>query len=422
MLIASISNSSCIQKIKEIALLPFHLVANVIRFIVRKIFGVFLRIAVFQLGEYKKPVPYYIMRAYQLLNCDPRERRSLSRERIENSKTLMYTIGGVEAVAIPSDGKAQIRYMKFRSKDAFRMIDEWGGEKREIYWRNQDGEIERRHAIFPKPSTGQDQFDRLCKVLSKFSLHIHDAITDTTGRVQKGILLPHAIDPIDGLAPCILRCHSPGRSMHMDRTFLRILFAGCDLYIFDPRGTIDSTGTPSEGGYYLDTKAVFSEIVKDGYPYEKIYASGYCEGAAMAAKIAQEYHRQGVHYIAENPFNTLRDMIRAQNALGRWIADTIITEIQSKDPSITSRVYQDGFDNEKKLRNLTFSQGKFILIHTRNDMTNPKHSIHNLIRAIGRAGPLFVRERIHPDPRVNGHMQPPSEDERTWRWMAQLIA
>lgn len=396
---------------------------NLIEKLIRKVFGFILRLSVFQLGEYQYPLSYYLMRLFQIVNCDPRERAGINLKRLEESKNLLRSFGGIEGIVYPEDGEAEIHYMSFTPERALARIREMGGEKRKAKWIDSEGKVEWRDAIFPATPIPSEQFHRLVYDLKKFGLPFYEQLEDSNGAIQPAFILPEGPQTKEGETPCILRLHSPGRGMVMDRKFLRWVFAGCSAYIMDPRGTLESRGTPSEGGYYLDADAVFKKILRDGHPYEQIYVSGYCEGAAIGAWLIKKYHHLGIHFIAENPFNSLYDMVKGYNRLGKWTANYIFPEILSHEPSIISKTSQDGFNNETKLRGLAPSKGKFILMHSHCDRTNPPDSIQKLEKAIGNeAGPLYIYQRIHPNPRFDAHMQPPSECEKAWKWIAKMMS
>jgi hypothetical protein len=400
---------------------PLQWIAKQVNIVSQKIFGYLLRLSVFQLGEYKRPLGYLLIRAYQRVGSDPRDEKPVSRERLERSKSLLLLFGGVESVVIPQDGKAEIRLMTFTSAEFFRRIDQLGGQRMPIILKDAEGKEEQRFAIFPKPETSPEEFQDLCNKMQKFYLPCEDLPTDQG--MQKGILLPAPLRQAPGQTPpMVVRFHSPGRSMVMDRKFIGLhLGAGYDICITDPRGTIDSSGTPSEGGYYLDADAVYQYILKQSYTPDRIWLSGYCEGAAVAAYLKKKYHAQGVHFIAENPFNSLLDTVKSHNVLGRKFAHRALPEIHAKDPATARLVEQDGFDNEAKFLNLPHSSGKFFLIHTDNDKTMPPDSIPRIRQAIGNAGPYFELMRHHPDPEANGHMQPPIEDPAVWRRYVEVV-
>ncbi|MBU6446552.1 MAG: hypothetical protein KGQ49_04060, partial [Verrucomicrobia bacterium] len=240
-------------------------------------------------------------------------------------------------------------------------------------------------------------------------------VTMPDGTVRRGALLP---DPCPTADRHILYFHSPGRSMLMDRKIIgACLGAGLSITVSDQRGTGESAGTPSEGGYYADAKAVMEALLQDGIHADTIYAMGFCEGAALAAYIKKEYHPRGVHLIATNPYTSMREVVEGYGLLGRL--GIRYGEQALKDPSIP--IAQDCFDNEAKLRGLPSSNGKAIFVHTDTDNMMPRGTVSRLIGAFHQAGPVHEILRVHPNPKENGHLQPPTEDPLVWRRLMQCI-
>jgi hypothetical protein len=392
-------------------------IAEKVRWLAQKIFGSLLRVMIFQLGTYKNPFAYFLIRTFQFATSDPYCIRPVNYKRLEKSKNLLLLFGGAEAIVIPQDRKAEIHLMTFKASEFLRRIEQLGGQKVSLILHGQQ-----RWVILPKPDTTPKQFQDLSEKLRKFFLP--EIKVQTTSGIQTGILLPES-PPLapNQTAPLVVRFHSPGRSMAMDRKFIGLhLGAGYDICISDPRGTIDSKGTPSEGGYYLDAEAVFQHVLDQGYPKNRIYISGYCAGAAVGAHLKRKYHQEGVHFIAENPFHSLHDTIRAYHRIGgRTFAPYALPALQSTDPAIRQRVRQDGFDTTVKFHALPPSSGQFILIYPNNDRTLPKDSVDQIRQAIGRAGPYFSILRHHPNPKVDGHMQPPTEDPAVWHRYVEIV-
>ena len=256
-------------------------------------------------------------------------------------------------------------------------------------------------------------------VAEKFYLPIYEVrMLDST--LQTVAILPES--PREAVVkPHILHCHSPGRSMCMDRRFLGLhLGAGYDVTVWDPRGTVDSTGTPSEGGYYLDAEAVLEHLINEQHiPMNRMYVSGFCEGAAIAAHLKRLYHHQGIHFIGTNPYTSMAEVIANHSWLGRVAVQYGINALQ--DPTIP--VVQDNFNNVHKFQNLPNSDGKFIVCVTDTDEMMPRRTLQELADAvrISDSGPFHEIVRCHPDPTVNGHMEPPYQDPSVWRRYVQQV-
>ncbi len=380
---------------------PVRWVCAKVKALAEAIFGYLLRVVTFQLGVMKSRAAYWIMRIYQRLLSDPREQKPFDHKRLEDSKNLLTRFGGVEAIVQPADGGSQVHCMILRSADFFETFRKLGSQTIDIIHEGRP----RKALLNPPPEA------------HKFSLPIIE-IKMPDGTVKEGALLREG--PDTPRKPMILYCHSPGQSMAMARKYLgHHLGAGYDVTIWDYRGTAESTGTPSEGGYYLDGEAVFQHVLKNGFAPNRIYIYGFCEGAAVAAHLKRKFHHLGVHFIAGNPYTSMKDVVEGFGWLGRLAARYGLKALQ--DPNIN--VPQDGFDNVAKFRNLPRSTGKFILLDTDPDTMMPRGTVQKLIGVIDQAGPTFQITRTLPTTKGNYHTQQPHERcETTWRRYVQVVA
>ncbi|MBX7066864.1 MAG: alpha/beta hydrolase [Parachlamydiales bacterium] len=400
MCVSAVSNC-CHNVFDTIIFAPIRYIAEKVRKIAEAIFGYLLRIVTFQMGEMRVSGAYYVMRMYQkLFSYDPREEKPFDPQRLEQSKNFLLGFGGTERRAQSADGGSNVHFITFKSADFFAKFAELGSHPIDITYEGRP-----RRALLDPPEDAA----------AKFYFPIVN-ITMLDGTIRKGALLPERCASAN--PPHILNFHSPGRSMCMDRRFVgQCLAAGYDVTISDQRGTAESTGIPSEGGYYLDAEAVYLALIQEGIQPNQIYASGFCEGAAIAAHIKQKYHAQGVHFIASNPYTSMREVVEGYGCLGRMAVR--YGEQALKDPNI--EIPQDCFDNELKLRNLPHSEGKCIFIHTDTDNMMPHGSVNRLIAAFDGAGPVHEILRIHPNRAENGHLQPPYEDPLVWRRFVEVV-
>ncbi len=388
------------QAILETPIRIYDWTARKVKELAEAVFGYIVRIVTFQMGERHRPLAAWIMRAFQKINSDPREEKPFDPERLERSTKFLISYGGVE-VQLRSQN-ASVHAMTLKSEDFFNALADKGATIETLPYQGHY-----RRMLLNPPI--QD--------VEKFYLELIDI---TIGGVeQKAVLLPSRCDITQ--PPHILHSHSPGRSMCMDRKFIGLhLAAGYDITIWDPRGTAESTGIPSEGGYYLDAEAVFNWVRSQGVSSDRIYASGFCKGAGIAAHLKKKFHAEGVHFIASNPYTSIEEVIKGYGFVGRLGAKYGLKAIQ--DPSLN--VEQDYFNVVKKLASLDrhYSGGKAIFIHTDTDQMMPPNTVEQLKTAFGDAG--LVREilRKHPDPEANGHMQPPYEDPAVWnRYVGVVI-
>jgi dienelactone hydrolase len=386
--------------IDRVLIAPIRWVSDKIRKIAEAVFGYLLRIITFQLGEMKVRGAYIIMRIYQRLSSDPREEKPFDRNRLEESKKLLVQFGGVPDVVHPVDGGAEIHCTTFRSEAFFNEFKRLGSHPIDIIY---EGRL--RKALL-NPPIQADKF-----YFPSINLRLN------TGALVKAALLPEAVPP-NQPRPMMLIAHSPGRSQDMDRRDIaKFLAAGCDVCTFDMRGTVDSTGSPSEGGYYNDADAVIQKLLREGTAPNQIFISGFCEGGAIGAYLKKKYHHLGVHFIGSNLFTSLKDVIEGHGILGYLGSRFGLQALQ--DPKLS--VQQDFFNNVEKFRNLPRSEGKFILIHTDTDQLMPRGTVQKLCEAIDNSGPVHEILRIHPNPKANGHAEPPYQDPVVWRRLARLL-
>lgn len=397
------ARSTC-SSIVDTCLAPYTFIAEKVRALAEAIFGYLLRIITFQLGEINVYGAPTVIRLYQkLVSCDPREERPFDPDRLRRSKDFLLDFCGVrDRVAMPVDGGEGVHYCTFTSANFFNKFRELGAQLIDV---NHEGRA-RRAFLNVDP-----------EIAAKFYFPVID-ITLLDGSVQKGVLLPDACTSPN--PPHIVYFHSPGRSMYMDRRLIgQFLAANYDLTVSDLRGTAESSGSPSEAGYYADADAILQAVLAqpNGPAMNRIYASGYCEGAAIAAHLKQKYHAQGLNYIACNPYTSMREVVESYGFWGRMAARYGARSLLGHIPGIA----EDCFDNVAKLRNLPRSTGQCLFVHTEPDDMVPRGSVARMIEAFDHAGPVHEILRIHPNPDENGHMQFPLDDDRIFRRVVQYV-
>ncbi|HSX25990.1 MAG TPA: hypothetical protein VLE89_03180, partial [Chlamydiales bacterium] len=293
--------------------------------LLRPIFDYFIRIIVFQLGMMKSFGARLIMRTYQRLTSDPREKRPFDLHRLAQSKSLLISCGGTEVSLPTADGKAQVSGLTFTSKGFFQHFFNLGAEIKLVPYDNQ-----LRKVLVPSPRLLQPEYspmkDRLYHDLHKFKFPLIP-VSLPSGTVQAG-LLPEEPTFVDGPA-FIIHCHSPGRAWPMERSLFRLLCgAGYDGAFWDPRGTEEIKGDikagskgnikeDGEGGIYLDLRAVYKQARTLGYLPHRIYAFGFCEGAAHAAELYAAFRDLGINFVGANLFDSMHGLVLNHGPIGR---------------------------------------------------------------------------------------------------------
>jgi len=107
-----------------------------------------------------------------------------------------------------------------------------------------------------------------------------------------------------------------------------IQLAGSAVLVVDYRGYGKSKGRPSERGLYLDADAAYDELIRLGYPANRIIVQGESLGSAVAAELAARRPCAGL--VLESPFASLSEM-----------AGTVLPVIGS--------LVAHGFDTDKKI-------------------------------------------------------------------------
>lgn len=377
----------------DILFSPAYWVADKVKEIAKAFFGSIVRIVTFQMGEMQNAGASAIMSIYSYL-LEPPDIKAFDRARLNRSRDLLAIFGGNEIVVDSVKGN-KIHLMTFTSERFFTAFADMGSHPIEVEF-----EGRRRRALLNPPEEAKKFYFQVVEVRM------------LDGSLQTVAILPESPRQAD-VTPHIFHSHSPGRSMCMDRRFLGLhLAAGYNVTVWDPPGTVDSEGRASEGSYYKGAEAVLGYIMNTLHvPVNRIYVSGFCEGAACAAHLKRLHHREGINFIGSNPYTSMADVITNYGWLAKKAVQYGINALQ--DPTID--VPQDNFNNVRKFQNLPESQGKFVICVTDTDQMMPRRTLQELADAVGDAGPFHEIVRCHPDPSVNGHMEPPYQDRSVWR-------
>jgi hypothetical protein len=387
-----------------------------------------LRVCVFQLGEYKKfSILRKIIQRYE-------KKPHFTLKEIDYYLKILEEIGGEKNKKRTEDGLAIIEYMILRAENIKRKIKEKGGIWKEVkaelisddeYSLNPKGDP--IHVIYrPFDDTSEEWkvfFSHILKEMGWKKI----TLIDENKQKKSAYITSYNYFSSQQEKICFLRCHSPGRSFPMETIYIGShLGIGCDICLFDYRGTYNSTGRPTEGGYYLDADSVFNELIQSyNYDPKNIWVTGFSLGSSVAAFIKKKYHHLGVNYIAENAFSSLEKLISSQNWFIAILGKAGLGSIESKKKEITSIVEQDHFNTLGKCQYIekldVDVKSTVIVIHTDQDSIVPKDSSILLYKSAKRFG--FAYHLIHKKENKNneGHMERPLEDHKIWAEYVKII-
>ncbi|MBS0626087.1 MAG: hypothetical protein JSS32_08565 [Verrucomicrobia bacterium] len=432
-------------------------------------FGFLLRVLIFQMGMIDEPGAQCVVDTFDRVTSNPKKGR-IDRVRLAESITYFKKMWGeeIETTLVPADNKAKLDAIHLKRETFWQNVETMGGkghrvpieERREIILgKNLEqfgypieqvliGGQERPAAVlYPDHSikgdlakqvraagckkshmnvpterdviTGPDELLSLLK--EKFFLPMREMSVE--GVKQKVILLPEAHTLGAHRRPIMVNFHSPGRTLEMERRIAGILAPGFDILLFNPRGSY-CEGTPSEAGYYLDSKKVVQHLLDQGYAPNDIFLLGYCGGAARAAAAVQEYNAQGVNFLIENPFHSLEAALEKFPWPLNKLGIMSLHMIKALDPETSSLVEEDGFNMVKKLERLDYSPtgGQIIVMHPKVDRMMPKDSVPLILQAASKTQRCSEIIRMPAHSKENSHMKRPTEDHNVWRELMKRIS
>lgn len=415
--------STALTSIGYVICTPPRLVVNTILWVIEKIkqvfrqcIGYFVRISVFMFGVYHESgTKAQIMEWFKQSPCDTRQRHGFDRDRLNRSIAILEALGGMRTTLYPEDKDATVDCMVMRYQDLKASIEKKGGR----WIEHQLGE-ETLEIITEDPTKTSSEWKKFSEeTLSKMGWEettIGDKRAFITARWNKDEKRPK-----EGL--CFLRSHSPTQSYAMERKYIgKHIGLHADVCLYDYRGTVESQGEASEGGYYLDIKAVYTFLKKMGYKASDIWATGFCLGGAVAAALKQMYHREGLNLAIENSFDSMEKVMGNQVWPASFLGPFALPEIQSQNSAITSRVSQDSFDTVGKLQSLSSKAGKVVVIATDSDKTLAPDAHNNLFNAAQKCSDASLLVFRSPDPTKNGHSLDPLFDAKIWKQFTAILA
>ncbi len=412
-----------------------HAVAHKVRLLFQKILGYCLRTVVFMFGEYKSsPFKHFIMeKCGKGGPCDTRGRKQFDPSRLEKRRDCFKCLGcevdenGDFPFAIPKDGQAKIEYCHIKYEKVKETIEKNGGEWIEL------PAIEETENQWLELGSGEEG-TKIEVILQneKVPIETWKNFYENTlvkmgwtpinltrnGKSIQALLTakwdPKQERPLPGL--CFIRSHSPTSSWAMEYRYVgKQLSLHADLFLYDYRGTCKSEGIPSEGGYYLDLKAIYEEAKKRGYANEHIFATGFCLGGAVASSLRRE---EEVNLIVENYFDSLTRVIdhypspiRCLGKPIKWLAKIGLPEIQAKEKEPLT--HQNYFNLVENLTEAKPNKNRIhILINTNPDTLPAPDSFQRTSETAAKVGSV---SRITFNCKVtNGHSLDPLADPSTW--------
>jgi hypothetical protein len=394
------------------------------------LWGRAVRICVFQLGEYGR---FSILR--KIIQRYEKKPRINVREADYYLK-ILEELGGVRNQKRTDDDLAIIEYMILTNENLEKVVNDKGGEWKKLRLSCLDENIcsykidenanEIFNVIFCKEDIPSQEWNRFYIRVMKELKWDEITIVDERGINKKAYVTYKGEIGEGNSKKCFLRCHSPGRSYPMEMKYIGLhLGIKSNVCVFDYRGTYNSYGKPSEGGYYLDADAVFNELIQYyDYDTKNIWVTGFSLGGAVAAYIKMKYHHLGVNYIGENTFCSLKELLFMQCWFADFAGNLGLPSILSHDSEITSLVKQDYFDTREKFKKLENS-GKFggtvIVVSTEGDNIVPKEEAEKLCLSAGRFGKSYHLVCNKKDDIHDGHMDRPVEDSNVWEKYSGII-
>jgi hypothetical protein len=344
------------------------------------------RTCVFQLAVYTngfiEKLLVYLYRACSKKTTCP---TMVDQKRIEESLKILKAIGGNEHHIPTRDGQATVHAMTFKATQLEQTINNLGGQ-----WVKEDNQF----VIIP-PTHPSPEWNELERSFLKLGWNKKD----------NKIVTCDQADQVKPNQYCFLHVHSPGHPFAWDRQRVGfILGMKQDFAGYDPRGLLQSTGTPSERGYYLDAEAVMDTLLET-YQADQIWVSGTCKGAATAAHLKKLHHDKGVNFISEQGFADMQDdVIAATPWIARKFALWNLDALKSRDINIADAPEEDYFSTRHKWERLIKNErGKVVLIHAEHDETLKAGAEMRYLELAQRVNAQVVQLGFSTPTGVNGH-------------------
>lgn len=413
----------------KLVLKPFQYVMLKVNQFFHIVLGYFSRIGVFPFGEWCRcPVKRKIIEFSKGGCLDTANRTGFDYGRVNRAFTIIKKMGGVHFDTISKDG-TKLDSMMIRFRDVKKVIEDNGGKFVHCYPINDVNVTKDKTKCREATTTNRNEYvdiivpdkqEDLSKwkefatgkngILNHVGLEVIE-IQQHDGTLLKGFITKHWNEqtpkrPKKNL--CFLRCNSPSESFAFAKRdiFRHVLGLQADMFCFDPRGTWHSKGIPTVGGYYLDAQAAFEKLVHNfGYDPTKIWATGFCLGAASAVHLKEKFHETGINLCTQNGFNSMYNTYKQQVFPAPHLGRFGLSELQSRDPKICSLVEQDYFNNHAKLEKIAEKgkHGASFIINTATDTTIDPDSYVDLHHAASKVSTHIGGIFLQPNSDKNGH-------------------
>lgn len=414
---------SC-NRAKEIICTPIYVVTFPLRYLIDKVklvfqkfLGFFLRITIFMHGVYNDSwLTRQIVELYKS-GCE-RSRAPFDAKRLESSRSVFKNLGAEIKFATTPDGN-EVEYCHIKYENVKKKIEEKGGKWVELPVQSTVGPKESVEVIYSdKPTKEWEDFSK--NVLSRMGWK--EIVLDIAGKKIPAFQTAKWNE--DQQRPeekqCFLRSHSPTSSWAAERSYTGMhLGLHADLCLYDYRGTYNSKGTPSEGGYYSDIETIY-QTMRAHYPTKKIWSSGFCLGGAVAISLLKAHNDEGLNLVTENTFDKIEKVVNRYpwpfRALGRFALPQIQANVRSKVP-------QDFFNSVGKLESLSPAKdaGTRIIINSHPDTMMEEDAKHKLCSAAQKSGKTF--QFVHTGHgHKNGHSLNPLDDPKIWEGYVAALA
>ena len=396
-----------------------------------------LRICVFQVGEYKRgPFSRYLIRLLKKFYDLSDKYVNLESDFLDGCIQRYEKLGGLRYAKKTLDGLAEVDYMLLTYQNVKKTIEQKGGKWVEIpvhpttapltFRVAEDASHPETHTVHviyadEETPTWKAFLDEVLKTIG------WETTTLIFPSETKTVLLTFHMKKRRKLHNhgCFLRCHSPGASYGMEKKYIaKHLSANKDLCLFDYRGTHKSKGVPSEGGYYLDLETVFQELVQThAYRPEQIWVSGFCLGGAVAAHLKAKYHDSGIHFVGENTFTSLKNVINHQAWPAPLMGKVAMPAIKAKHPAIAEKVEQDEFNTLAKLSKIKNEKKNAVCVYinTHADAIVPEDSGMQLYAA-SLEHSMAYQMMHYSSMENNPHADNVFDEERIWDTYLDIIS